>query len=203
MIKPRELEEQINAFLRKKSGLNQNRRYLGMSQIGRCPQQIYNGYTRGVDMSDFHHRMAYTGYLHELDVLQRLREMKIAVLDRREVVADFDDRVRGHIDGLTSWGDLLEIKSVTTSKYELICQQGRPLHEHADQATMYMRFGGWQYCWFIYVNRETFEHRVIRLAFDARRAERLVEKARRILAAIDSQHAPECECGKCGRKDEK
>ena len=197
MIKPKELEEQINIYLRKKSGLNQHRSYLGMSQIGRCPHQVYAGFVAGVDMSDFHHRMAYTGYMHEFDVLQRLREMGIAQLDRREVVADFDDRLRGHIDGLTNWGDLLEIKSVTKSKYELICQQSRALHEHYDQVQMCMRYGGWRYCWFIYVNRETFEHKVIRVAYDAEKATRLEEKARQILAAIDARHEPGCECGKC------
>jgi hypothetical protein len=197
MIKPKELEDRIMGYLRKKSGLNQHRHYLGMSQISKCPQVVVGELANGVDVSDFHHRMAYTGYMHELDVLQRLREMNVAVLDRREVVAEFDDRLRGHIDGLTAWGDLLEIKSVSTHKYELVVYHGRALHEHAEQVQLYMRYGGWQYTWIIYVNRETFEHRVVRVAYNPKQADLLEDKARRILAAIDGKGEPDCECGKC------
>jgi len=197
ILKPIEFERKIMAHLRQRSGLQLDRKYLGMSQIGKCPRILYEQWFAGTDGSDFGHRMAYTGYMHEWDVLNRLREMGLARLDRREVVADFDDRLRGHTDGLTEWGDLLEIKSVSAHKYEMVTYHNRALHEHTGQVQLYMLYGGWKYTWFIYVNRETFEHRVVRLAFDRQVALGLVEKAKRVLAAIDAQQPPACDCGKC------
>jgi hypothetical protein len=136
--------------------------------------------------------------MHEWDVLNRLREMGLAKLDRRELVADFDDRLRGHTDGLTEWGDLLEIKSVSSHKFELVTYHGRALHEHIGQVQLYMLYGGWRFTWFVYVNRESFEHRVVRMAFDNKAAQGLVEKAKRLLSKIDAGEAPACVCGRCG-----
>lgn len=197
-ITPNELEIRIDGHVRLHSGLEQ-RSYLGMSVVAQCARKAYDNFVDGptTGNDDFRHRMCYVGYLFEADVLHRLREMKIAVLDRREVVAGFDDRLRGHIDGVTTWGDLLEIKSVSTHKFELVCQQGRALHEHYDQVQLYMRFGGWRYAWMVYVCRETFAHKVIKVARHERRGEELEAKARSILAAIDRRERPQCECGYC------
>lgn len=198
IFKPVDFEGKIMAHLRQKSGLQLNRQYMGMSQIDKCPRLLYNLWFAGADNSDFSHRMAYTGYLHEWDVLNRLREMGLAKLDRREVVADFDDRLRGHTDGLTEWGDLLEIKSVSSHKFELVTYHGRVLHEHIGQVQLYMLYGGWRFTWFVYVNRESFEHRVVRMAFDNKAAQGLVEKAKWLLSKIDAGEAPACVCGRCG-----
>ncbi len=197
MITTREVEEKMTQHLRLHSGLEASRSYLGMSQIAKCARQAYDKFVDGTDVSDFHHRMCYAGYLFEQDVLRRMREMRLANLDRRELVAGFDDRVRGHIDGVTAWGDLLEIKSVTLSKFELVDKQRRALHEHNDQVQLYMRYGFWQYAWVVYVCRETFEHRVIRVRYDEQRALALELKAKEILRAIDARERPKCECGYC------
>ena len=198
-ITAKEMEVEIDRHVRLHSGL-ETRSYLGMSQVAYCARAAYDRFVDGdpgLTQDSFLHRMCYVGYLFEEDVLRRLREMKIAVLDRREVVAGFDDRLRGHIDGLTRWGDLLEIKSVTSSKFELVDRQGRALYEHLDQVQLYMHYGGWKYAWIVYVCRETFEHRVIRVRYEEARAARLEEKARRILKAIDERERPACECGYC------
>jgi hypothetical protein len=200
MITPTDFEAKIMQYLRLHSGLEVRRSYLGISQVVKCPRLAYRGFTEGTDLDDYHHRMCYAGYLFERDVLQRMREMRIAVLpglNRREVVAPDDDRLRGHIDGLTAWGDLLEIKSVTTSKFALVCQQDRALHEHNDQVQLYMRYGGWKFCWMVYVCRETLEHKVIRVRYDEVKAKILEQKALLILAAIDRGEMPKCECGYC------
>jgi len=197
MITPKELEDKMQVHIRLHSGLEPNRSYLGMSQVAKCARQAYDRFVNGADTSDFHHRMCYVGYMYEQDVLRRLREMNIARLDRRELVASFDDRLRGHIDGITFWNDLLEIKSVTASKFELVDKQARVLHEHNDQVQLYMRYGSWNYTWVVYVNRETFEHRVIRVRYDEHKAIELENKARQILRAIDARERPKCECGYC------
>lgn len=203
-ITAKEMEAEIDRHVRLRSGL-ETRSYLGMSQVAYCARAAYDRFVDGdpgLTQDSFLHRMCYVGYLFEEDVLRRLREMKIAVLDRREVVAGFDDRLRGHIDGLTRWGDLLEIKSVSMSKYRLVCQQGRALHEHYDQVQLYMRYGGdllskSRKAWVVYVCRETFEHKVIVCGINETRGQELEDKARRILKAIDERKRPVCECGYC------
>lgn len=197
MLKPSELQEKLMVHLRRRSGLEE-RRYLGMSQVHKCPREIYLQMVDGVPFSDYGHRMAYTGYMHERDVLERLRELRVATLDRRELVADFDQRLRGHTDGAMVWGDLLEIKSVSAHRYEMVVYHGRALFEHVDQVQLYMHFGGFSWCWMIYVNRETFEHQVVRVPYNPEKAARLVVKAKRILAAVDARVMPDCECGRCG-----
>jgi hypothetical protein len=209
MITPKELESNIDMHIRKHSGLDVMRNYLGISQVVKCSQMAYNNYLNGGDTSDYHHRMCYVGYLFERDVLGRMREMRIANMDRREVVSPVDDRLRGHIDGLTAWGDLLEIKSVSSSKFDLVCGQNRALHEHNDQVQLYMRYGGWKFAWVVYVCRETFEHKVIRVRYDELRAGRLEQKALDILKAIDATlqgregggEQPKCECGYCPKQE--
>lgn len=192
-----DLEAKIMSHLSQRSGLQARRTYLGMSQVWKCPRVLYYAYFNGVDTSDFSHRMAYTGYMHERDTMERLREMRVATLTRRELVADFDDRFRGHTDGQMAWGDLLEIKSVSAHKFDLVCYHGRALHEHIDQVQLYMLYGGWHWTWMIYINRETFEHKVVRVSFDPARARQLVLKAKLVLDAIDAGIPPGCECGRC------
>jgi len=199
MISTHDLAQKISAHIAKRSGLQVRRSYLGMSQIWKCPRVLFEAWQNGNDVSEFSHRMAYTGYMHERDVLDRLREMGVAKMKRSELVADdFDQRLRGHTDGEMSWGDLLEIKSVSGHKYEMVQYHGRALHEHVDQVQLYMLYGGYHWTWMVYVNRETFEHSIVRVAFDPERAKRLVLKAKRVLAAIDAGLVPECECGRCG-----
>jgi len=198
MITSKDFEEKLARHIRLHSGLEASRNYLGMSQVVKCARQAYDRFMDGTnDMSDFHHRMCYVGYLFEGDVLRRLLDMQIARLNRRELVAAFDDRLRGHIDGITAWGDLLEIKSVTGSKFELVSGQNRALHEHNDQVQLYMRYGGFKFAWIVYVCRETFEHKVIRVRYDQVRSNILEAKALKILDAIDKKERPACECGYC------
>ncbi len=197
MISEKYVEEQIKHNMRLHSGLQSKRGYLGISQVARCPREAYRAYVRGVDLSDQSHRMCYAGYMFERDVLERLREIQFAVLDRREVVAGFDNRLRGHIDGTTASGELLEIKSLANQPFYGVKSRGEALWRHIDQVQLYMRYGGWRMAWMVYVCRETMEHKVIRVPYDAGKADGLEVKAKRILAAIDEGKQPSCDCGKC------
>jgi hypothetical protein len=64
-----------------------------------------------------------------------------------------------------------------------------------------MRYGGWKFAWVVYVCRETFEHKVIRVRYDELRAGRLEQKALDILKAIDAREQPKCECGYCPKQE--
>jgi hypothetical protein len=193
-------ESNIKYWLRKNSGLEENRGYLGISQAGKCPRATYELLVNGNQaMSDFNHQMCYAGYLFERDALARLIEMRLAKEAKIELVCPKEARIRGHVDGVTFWGDLLEIKSVTVKKFERVCQSKSALWEHIDQVQLYMKYGGWRTTWVIYICRETFEHKVMRVQYDLERAERLEAKMLGILAAWEKKEPPACVCGYCGK----
>lgn len=192
------LDELLMVDLRQHSGLEDRRGYVGISNVTKCIRRAYFDLTFGQVMSDDAHRMCYAGYLFERDMLARLVRMDFArPSGHRQVVAGFDARVCGHTDGECVTGDLLEIKSVSVKKYELILQNQRPLHEHNDQVQLYMRYGGYQQAYIIYVCRETLAHKSFIVQYDADRALSCEAKLMRLVAALDAKIPPACECGRC------
>jgi hypothetical protein len=200
MMDTRTFESNIKHWLRKNSGLEENRGYLGISQAGKCPRATYDLLVYGNQaMSDFYHQMCYAGYLFERDCLARLVEISFAKMVKIEVVCPMEPFIRGHVDGVTFWGDLLEVKSVTVKKFKRVFQSGNALWEHVDQVQLYMKYGEWRTTWVIYICRETFEHKVVRVQYDEGRAEQLEVKMLGILAAVEKKEPPACVCGYCGK----
>lgn len=190
-------EHDLQAFLRTRSGLQQKRDYVGISVVIKCPAAAYDELTRGVEMTDQAHRMAYAGYLFEADTLERMKLMGIARRVSRPVISPFDDRLCGHVDGETSWGDLLEIKSVSRDKFEKILTSNRALYPHFAQVQLYMRYGKWKVAWIVYVCRDTFEHKVFDIPYRPEKADELELRAKSILKALDQHKRPACNCGHC------
>lgn len=187
------LKEQIEIH----SGLDQHRDYFGISKIGDCPHHAVIEYLKGMQISEEAHRMCFAGYEHERSILELLAWAGCAKLLTVEVIAPFDQRFRGHIDSLTISDDLLEIKSVSTQKFQQVIEASKPLKKHAMQVQLYMRYGHWRQAFVVYRNRETYEHYVCRVPYFEESARRYEEKAIRILACIDRGEIPPCECGWC------
>src|SRR5689334_6852029 len=197
-------QSKIEEHLKEHSGLDAKRDYLGISAIGKCPRQVVREYLFGKgELSLQAHQMCYVGYLFEQDVMRRLWEIgvaRIAALEGEqqvEVVAAFDARLRGHVDGETVDGDLLEIKSVKRSKFEKVKQTHMALTEHFAQVQLYMKYGPWKTCWIVYVDRESLEHQVVKVNYLHTSAIKYEIKAQRMLAFIDQGMLPECECRWC------
>jgi hypothetical protein len=130
-------------------------------------------------------------------VIERIREIGVEVTNaQRELMAPFDERFRGHIDGEIE-GDLLEIKSVDDLRFGHVMNLGRPFEEHVDQVQMYMRYGGYERALLVYKCRNTGDVLVKELARDERLGLALEEKAHLILAAVDAGEPPACTCGYC------
>jgi hypothetical protein len=187
----------IKQYMQDNSGLDQHRNYLGISKISECPRKVVNEYFHGIEPSEQAYRMCFAGYEQEDSV----KKMLLPVLRNEgavhEVIAGFDSRLRGHTDGETVDGNLLEIKSVSTSKFNKVSQTKRVLQNHYQQIQLYMHFGGWKSAWVVYRCRETYEHIVIKVAYNQNIAMALEEKAKRILRYIDEGTTPPCECGNC------
>src|SRR5574341_1916658 len=104
---PKDLKQIYVENLRKKSGLEQHRTYLGMSQISQCPRSLYNQFLNGRGhQSDRDHWYCREGYKEQADMLELLGAINPK---ETEVIAYFDARFRGHTDWELD-GDLVEIK---------------------------------------------------------------------------------------------
>jgi hypothetical protein len=200
------LQGKIDKHLKEHSGLEPRRDYLGISAIGRCPRQVVREFLYGKGPKDLTlkaHLNCYAGYLFERDVLRRLYEIGVANIpalegqQQLEVVADFDARLRGHVDGETVDGDLLEIKSTTKEKFSRVKATHMALTEHFAQVQLYMKYGPWKKCWIVYVCRETLEHHVVKVTYLHTQAIKYEMKAARLLAFIDQEMLPACECRFC------
>ena len=194
-----EIQNTLTQQIAANSGLDQHREYLGISKISGCPRAAYNEYFDGVgEISEATHRFCFAGYEQERSVLSLLQKSGIGCMDNGYgVIAPFDDRLCGHIDGLTLDNDLLEIKSLTVDKFERIRKEMKASYKHFIQVQLYMRYGGWRQCFTVYRCRETYEHLVIPVMYNERQAEKAENKAKAILAAIDAKVPPACECGRC------
>jgi hypothetical protein len=194
-----QIEEQIMHYIRIHSGFETHRNYLGMSHLGNCPRKLYKDFVLGKNADDRIHLGAFSGYSMERIEKELLIGAGIAREKTRELVADFDPLLRGHIDAETIDGDLLEIKSVNTYKFETrIQQKNLALPEHFEQVQVYMHFGGYSKALIVYICRETFQHKVFSIPYSPEVAGRLIRRAKLVLLAIHEKRVPVCECGKCG-----
>jgi len=198
-----ELRAKLLAVYEGSSLYQTNRDYLGMSGVGECPRAWY---WRTVEPVPCRWEIwcAWTGYMHEARILELFEAGPM----RREVVAEFDKRYRGHTDHEISDGTLIEIKSVSWAKY-LRLFQARGDKRNRAQCQAYMRHGKFPHAILIYVARdipwEAFSGDVPLPFFtvdvwrDEAWMDELDNKARRLLACIDSQTPPPCTCGRCRR----
>jgi len=197
------LKQQLSEALRQKSGLEHHRLYLGMSGISQCPHKLYREFLGGrKPPTDQQHWYCWTGYLHEAAIMNLLGVKQASI----EVVAGFDARFRGHVDHAD--GTIVyECKSVGWDKFNRIRDDGQPQKEHVEQVQMYLRHGGWQTAQVVYIARDV-PHREFNgppfLVYEVfpfpALMDRLDQKARDILTAIDRREAPACTCGYCDRR---
>jgi len=182
---------------------HEQRDYLGMSQIGYCVREIYFRVTDGKTPESAQNlnlrRLQYLGILYEQDAIARLEAQGVKIDARqRELVAPFDDRFRGHIDGEID-GDLLEIKTVYNQRAIQRVRAHGVLSRHSMQIQAYMRYGEYERAQVLYIARDSGQPWVVTVLRSEQTGEDVEAKARRILAALDRKRAPSCQCGKCGR----
>lgn len=192
------IEHALSCQIEKESGLDQHRDYLGISKIAECPRKAYDEYMNGTTPTESAHRFCYAGYHQEADVLRLLNAAGIEVLENgHEVVSHLDQRLRGHIDGHTLDGHLVEVKSLNADKFRRVQADGRALFKHFVQVQLYMRYGGWEQAFIIYRCRDTYEHFVVEVPYQPSSADKFERKAMALLASIDRKERPACECGHC------
>lgn len=192
----------ITDYIRKHSGLEGNRNYLGMSQIADCPVQLYLRYKQGIKVDDAGHRNAYRGYMMENEIkkiLQRTGVMK--PLSERALIAPWDERYQGHTDGETVEGNLLEIKTMSKMRFDQLKESKRMPTKHYFQVQTYLKYGGYGSAADVVIAvPETFDFMVLNVAQNYKVQNDLEEKAKNVLMHIDAGRVPACECGRCDRR---
>lgn len=193
-----QIAQKVQLYIQRNSGHEDQRAHLGMSSIGRCPRRVYDEFTAPQKPDEAGYRGFYLGHMWEDEAKDILEGAGVYKPDsERELIAPFDARFRGHTDGETVWGDLLEIKSVTTHAMERVKSEGRVRRDHFYQVQAYMRYGGYQKALLALVCRDPFEFHFVNAVMSKSTGERLESKARSLLAAIDARRRPACECGHC------
>lgn len=94
------------------------------------------------------------------DIRKRLEGIGLAMPNTSfEIYADYDQRVKGHIDGMTNKGNqIYEIKSCVQAQLDFIRNNGDKLPKrHFNQVQAYMHHGRFKSCLMVYVARDTGE----------------------------------------------
>jgi hypothetical protein len=194
-VNPVQLKDLLLDWTVANSGAEE-RNYLGMSAIGRCPRQLYDQMVGARTWNLQGHQLCYLGYLFERDVLARLQAINADLLGGPREFSDFGGRFQGHSDG--EWdGDLLEIKSTTAETVREIKETRRVPHDHYWQVQTYMHYGNYRRATVIYVARDRGDVYVASVPRNHRVGERARLKAATILEAVDHRQPPEGECGYC------
>lgn len=195
--------DKITEYCVKHSGLETYRAYLGMSSIGDCPSKIYDRYFNGTDLSVKNHWNCYRGYLLEKDLKKILLRTGILMPESdKEIIANFDKRFRGHIDGEDRIGNLIEIKSMSHDKFlRLVDTSGKVPMRHYMQIQAYLCHGDYPGCHYVAVSTQHFPQVYsVYLKRDDQIIEKVNDRAKLILSCIDNDTVPECECGRCKEK---
>lgn len=197
MINTSQLQAKVMQHLVQNAGLEQ-RTYLGISSIGYCPRKLYFDFVQARTFTERDARYCYVGYLYERDAKTRLAATGLyRPGSEREIVSTLDPRFKGHTDGETPSGELLELKSVNPKRLERVLYTQQPLNEHLAQVQCYLHYGNYESALMVYINRDDFSHVLLVVEYEVEVALQYEDKARRVLSAIDARMPPACECGWC------
>src|SRR3972149_10017116 len=156
-----DVQNKINEYIIENSGWEPTRQYLSISHVSGCPLRAVREYRDGFSIDSNTHRMCFAGYEQEKSIREMLIKTGVITQVGIEVVAPFDARLRGHVDGVSGTTALIEIKSISTRKWEKLIRDNRAFYEHFTQCQLYMLYGGWKETVIVYRNRETYEHKTI------------------------------------------
>lgn len=208
-----EVMQAINAGLRDPSRIFRDE-YLGMSTIGGCPYEAYQSFFDPPE-TDALRWYNWAGYMIEDSILTMLQMNGLELDESRtqeELIADFDDRYRGHVDGVTTDDILLEVKSINWSGFNKVREREQAAPRNYDQVQAYLTHGCYQGAVIIYVCRDVkyyawtegptwayYDREIgnfigfyaLDIEPDTPRQDYLDNKAKMILAAIDAKTPPQ------------
>lgn len=197
-----QLEQSIDRYIRENSKLDLKRPYVGLSNIGKCELYIYNTFMQGTQMTEDSYRSSYRGYLLEADMRAMLLDLGFLKEGKPPEITvpvhlTSGVEVKGHLDDVAYNGAGVELKSCSREKFDKLQSEQRIFLSWFSQAQAYMKYGGYNYFYFVIRCTETtrhYVHTVIPLMNVQLGIER---KIKIVCQAIASHQKPECKCGHC------
>ena len=201
-----ETVQAIYAHWKQRGESEKPRRYLGGSEIGKeCERQLWYGFRRCTkpNFDGRLYRLFNRGHREEETFVAELKGIGCEVHEvdpttgKQFEVVDVMGHFKGHADGVAlglpeapkTW-HLLEMKTASAKSFAKTkrdgCEKDKP--QHFAQMQVYMHLLGLKRALYIVVNKDNDELYSERIRYDAKRAQALIDKARRI---ITSTTAPE------------
>lgn len=188
------------------------REYLGGSLIGHeCERKLWYGFRDGAPIDQFNGRTLRLfdhGHMEEARIIRDLRDAGLKVFDVKPDGSQYgwravDGWFRGHIDGVVVIDEekfLLECKTHNEKSFDALKSQGvaKSKPEHYYQMQVYMHMMKLEAGLYIAVckNNDDIHHEYV--DYDATLAQRLVDKAERIIGyKHDAPASPSYKCGFC------
>lgn len=193
-----QLQAQVENWITNNSGLEKRRTYIGLSSVGDCSRRIVLAYYNGINTDYAQHRNAIRGYTMEAKAKQILIGAGILKANsERELQAVYSPLVKGHTEGETHAGELVEIKSMSKEKFDKVLAEGKLPYRNYRQVQAYMQHGGYKTALVFVICTETFECQLLRIQKNATAVAQIHEKLEKILLHIDNKTLPQCDCGRC------
>lgn len=206
-------KQELMQTVRQYSGLDQDRQYLGMSQIALCPRLQLNWLMNGKgEKSDQAHMRCLSGYMIEHEVLRLLAlaskiDWMWSELPRlareREIVSKFDPLFKGHIDAKYKVGrTLVEVKSFDRDDFNSIIRTDAVRNyprKYVGQIQSMMRHSDFDEAMVYMVCRDPFQFWTVRIPRDDTLGAYYDERAKQILRAYRAGDPSmvNCECHRC------
>lgn len=201
-MKPSSMTARLSEYICRTSGHQRNRNLgtLHMSQLHRCDRVLYREFFEPDKIPDARTlALLKRGNDWEPVIKSWLTETGILVPKSEcTVVAPFDVRLLGNIDGVTPDGELVEIKTLQQEELDEL-KAGRSLRpKRLWQIQAYLRYLPAEYGVLIAVS-VNYDVHVVGVRRNDRFGDEIERKAKSILAAIDRRQIPDCRCGHCGQ----
>jgi hypothetical protein len=187
----------IEQYITEHSGLDKRRDYVGMSGIANCPRVIVDMFYKGVRTDYRDHLNAFRGYRIEKIAKEILIGAGIMKPNSERELAEFNDLVKGHTDGESVNGELIEIKSKKKEVFDQILASNKLPYRDFMQVQAYMHFGNYKMAIVFIICPETFETHTIRITPNDGAQRKLIYTLDRVIECINNKIYPACTCGRC------
>lgn len=187
-----DLQRQLVNHIIKNSGHEDHRAFIGLSQISRCEQVLYDRFIHG-ESAGVSEKMK-SALAHDLQEVLVVKLTVLRMFAPGRIIELHGGLVQGHPDGEVC-GDLLEIKTV--EREDWLPGIGRLPTGVYWQVQAYLHYAGYRFGHVVYIARDTGSIKVIGVRKNPDVCRQIDIKVTRLVAAVKSLQRPDCTCGRC------
>jgi hypothetical protein len=187
-----DLQEALMNWTVRNSLHQENRGYIGLSEIADCEAVIYDRYLYGKRARVDEHCLHRMSYEMEWALIRRLTEM--GLYKPAPEICLFDGLVQGHPDGFIG-NELLEIK--TLPREEWLPKDHILPKRIWFQVQAYLHYTDRGFAQVVYLARDTGIVSVVAVKRKVEIGETVAAKVERLAHAVRALERPGCTCGRC------